>query len=113
MGKDGWDLICLWNPMGGRSALVAIFQCKALKLFAHKKYRRCCSAAASGVVRRLHVRLENQAPSAQNSVVAWKKNVKIGTLSLTPIVQQTQRVMQICMLKILKDFKVTIGIRYV
>ena len=50
--------------MGGRSALGAIFQCKALKLFAHKKYRRCCSAAASWVVRRLHVRLENQAPSA-------------------------------------------------
>ena len=90
--------------MGGRSALGAIFQCKALKLFAHKNYRRCFSAAASRVVRRLHVRAENQAKSAQNSIVAWKKTVKIKALSMFPTVQRTQRVTQICMLKILKDF---------
>ena len=35
--------------------------------------------------------------------------MKIKTQSLTPTVRRTQRVTQICMLKILKDFKVTIG----
>ena len=78
--------------MGGRISLVAIFKYKALKLFAHKNYRRCFSVAASGVVRRLHVCAENDTLSAQNSVVAWKKIVKIKNLSLTPTVRQTQRV---------------------
>ena len=35
--------------------------------------------------------------------------MKIKMQSLTPTVRRTQRVTQICMLKILKDFKVTIG----
>ena len=55
--------------------------------------------------RRLHVRVENQVSSAQNSVVAWKKSVKIRTQSLTHTRRRTQRVTQ----KILKGFKDTIG----
>ena len=57
-----------------------------------------------------HVRAENQASSAQNSVVGWRKTVKTKTQSLVPTARRTQIVTWTWMLMVLRDFNVAIEV---